>query len=317
MKFVLALLAALAGAAAAQTYPAKPIHLIVPFPPGGGTDLFSRTIASELAETLKWTIVVDNKPGAGGNLGVDAAAKSPADGYTMVMGQTSDLAVNPTLYRKLPYDPVKDLAPVVLVASAPIILVTAGSSPFRSLGDVVAAAKQKPARLTLATPGNGTVAHLTGVMLQRAAGIELVHVPYKGAAQALPDLIGGQVDLYSSSVSSVIGQINGGKVRAIAVASAKRSPALPAVPTVAESGYPGFDADSWYGLLMPAGTPPAIVQRVNAEVNKVLAIPKVRERIGAEGGEALGGTPERFSALLKADLAKWGNAVRQSGAKVD
>jgi tripartite-type tricarboxylate transporter receptor subunit TctC len=317
MKFVLALLAALAGAAAAQTYPAKPIHLIVPFPPGGGTDLFSRTIASGLAETLKWTIVVDNKPGAGGNLGVDAAAKSPADGYTMVMGQTSDLAVNPTLYRKLPYDPVKDLAPVVLVASAPIILVTAGSSPFRSLGDVVAAAKQKPARLTLATPGNGTVAHLTGVMLQRAAGIELVHVPYKGAAQALPDLIGGQVDLYSSSVSSVIGQINGGKVRAIAVASAKRSPALPAVPTVAESGYPGFDADSWYGLLMPAGTPPAIVQRVNAEVNKVLAIPKVRERIGAEGGEALGGTPERFSALLKADLAKWGNAVRQSGAKVD
>jgi tripartite-type tricarboxylate transporter receptor subunit TctC len=317
MKFVLALLAALAGAAAAQTYPAKPIHLIVPFPPGGGTDLFSRTIASGLAETLKWTIVVDNKPGAGGNLGVDAAAKSPADGYTMVMGQTSDLAVNPTLYRKLPYDPVKDLAPVVLVASAPIILVTAGSSPFRSLGDVVAAAKQKPARLTLATPGNGTVAHLTGVMLQRAAGIELVQVPYKGAAQALPDLIGGQVDLYSSSVSSVIGQINGGKVRAIAVASAKRSPALPAVPTVAESGYPGFDADSWYGLLMPAGTPPAIVQRVNAEVNKVLAIPKVRERIGAEGGEALGGTPERFSALLKADLAKWGNAVRQSGAKVD
>jgi tripartite-type tricarboxylate transporter receptor subunit TctC len=317
MKFVLALLAALAGPAAAQTYPAKPIHLIVPFPPGGGTDLFSRTIASGLAETLKWTIVVDNKPGAGGNLGVDAAAKSPADGYTMVMGQTSDLAVNPTLYRKLPYDPVKDLAPVVLVASAPIILVTAGSSPFRSLGDVVAAAKQKPARLTLATPGNGTVAHLTGVMLQRAAGIELVHVPYKGAAQALPDLIGGQVDLYSSSVSSVIGQINGGKVRAIAVASAKRSPALPAVPTVAESGYPGFDADSWYGLLMPAGTPPAIVQRVNAEVNKVLAIPKVRERIGAEGGEALGGTPERFSALLKADLAKWGNAVRQSGAKVD
>ena len=317
MRFLLALLAALAGPALAQNYPAKPIHLIVPFPPGGGTDLFSRAIATKLAETLNWTIVVDNKPGAGGNLGVDAAAKSPADGYTMVMGQTSDLAVNPTLYRKLPYDPLKDLAPVVLVASAPIILVTAASSPYRSLADVVAAAKQKPGRLTLATPGNGTVAHLTGVMLQRAAGIELVHVPYKGAAQALPDLIGGQVDLYSSSVSSVIGQIKGGKVRAIAVASAKRSPALPDVPTVAESGYPGFDADSWYGLLMPAGTPPAIVQRVNAEVNKVLAIPEMRERIGGEGGQALGGTPERFTALLKADLAKWGNAVRQSGAKVD
>ena len=317
MRLLFAVFIALAGPVAAQNYPTKPIHLIVPFPPGGGTDLFSRTIASKLTEKLGWTIVVDNKPGAGGNLGVDAAAKSPADGYTMVMGQTSDLAVNPTLYRKLPYDPLKDLAPVVLVASAPIILVVAENSPYRSLADVVAAAKAKPGRLTLATPGNGTVAHLTGVMLQRAAGMELVHVPYKGASQALPDLMGGQVDLYSSSVSSVIGQIKGGKVRAIVVASAKRSPALPEVPTVAESGYAGFDADSWYGLLMPAGAPPAIVQRVNAEVNKLLSIPDVRERIGAEGGEALGGTPERFTALLKTDLAKWGEAVRQSGAKVD
>jgi tripartite-type tricarboxylate transporter receptor subunit TctC len=317
MKSLLAALLLAPTLALAQAYPAKPIHLIVPFPPGGGTDLFSRAIAAKLTEKLQWTIVVDNKPGAGGNLGVDAAVKSPADGYTMVMGQTSDLAVNPTLYRKLPYDPVKDLAPVVLVASAPIILVVAESSPYRSLADVVAAAKQKPGRLTLATPGNGTVAHLTGVMLQRAAGIELIHVPYKGAAQALPDLMGGQVDLYSSSVSSVIGQIKGGKVRAIVVASAKRSPALPNVPTVAESGYPGFDADSWYGLLMPAGTPQAIVQRVNAEVNELLSLPDLRERIGAEGGEALGGTSERFAALLKADLAKWGNAVRQSGAKVD
>ncbi|MBV9190718.1 MAG: tripartite tricarboxylate transporter substrate binding protein [Betaproteobacteria bacterium] len=317
MRFLVALLVAIASPALAQDYPAKPIHLIVPFPPGGGTDLFSRTIAGKLTEKLGWTIVVDNKPGAGGNLGVDAAAKSPADGYTMVMGQTSDLAVNPTLYRKLPYDPVKDLAPVVLVASAPIILVVAENSRYRSLADVVAAAKAKPGRLTLATPGNGTVAHLTGVMLQRAAGMDLVHVPYKGASQALPDLMGGQVDLYSSSVSSVIGQMKGGKVRAVVVASAKRSPALPDVPTVAESGYPGFDADSWYGLLMPAGAPPAIVQRMNAEVNKLLSLPDVRERIGAEGGEALGGTPQRFTALLKADLAKWGDAVRQSGAKVD
>jgi tripartite-type tricarboxylate transporter receptor subunit TctC len=317
MKLILAVLLAVAAPAMAQNYPAKPIHLIVPFPPGGGTDLFSRAIAAKLTETLNWTIVVDNKPGAGGNLGVDAAVKSPPDGYTMVMGQTSDLAVNPTLYRKLPYDPLKDLAPVVLVASAPIILVAAEGAPYRSLAEVVAAAKQKPLRLTLATPGNGTVAHLTGVMLQRAAGVELVHVPYKGAAQALPDLLGGQVDLYSSSVSSVIGQIKGGKVRAIAIASAKRSPALPNVPTVAESGYPGFDAESWYGLLMPAGAPPAIVQRVNTEVNKLLSLPDLRERIGAEGGEALGGTTERFAALLKSDLAKWGNAVRQSGAKVD
>jgi tripartite-type tricarboxylate transporter receptor subunit TctC len=317
MKFLRALLIALAAPAIAQNYPAKPIHLIVPFPPGGGTDLFSRAIAGKLTDVLHWTIVVDNKPGAGGNLGIDAAVKSPADGYTMVMGQTSDLAVNPTLYRKLPYDPLKDLAPVVLVASAPIVIVASEKSRYRSLGDVVTAAKEKPGRITLATPGNGTVSHLSAVLLQRAAGIELLHVPYKGAAQAIPDLMGGQVDLFSSSVSSSIGQIKGGKLRAIAVTSAKRSPALPDTPTVAESGYPGFNADTWYGLLMPAGAPPAIVQRVNAEVNKLLLLPDLRERIGAEGGEALGGTPERFAALLKADLAKWGNAVRESGAKVD
>jgi tripartite-type tricarboxylate transporter receptor subunit TctC len=317
MRFVLAMLVALAGPAAAQDYPVKPIHLIVPFPPGGGTDLFSRAIANKLTEVPHWSIVVDNKPGAGGNLGIEAAVKAPADGYTMVMGQTSDLAVNPTLYRKLRYDPLRDLAPVVLVASAPIVIVVSEKSPYRSLGDIVAAAKERPGRITLATPGNGTVSHLSAVLLQRAAGIELVHVPYKGAAQALPDLMGGQVDLFSSSVSSSIGQIKGGKLRAIALTSAKRSPALRDVPTVAESGYAGFDADTWYGLLMPAGAPPAIVQRVNAEVNKLLSLPDLRERIGAEGGEALGGTPERFTALLKADLAKWGNAVRQSGAKVD
>jgi tripartite-type tricarboxylate transporter receptor subunit TctC len=289
----------------------------VPFPPGGGTDLFSRAIAGKLTDVLHWTIVVDNKPGAGGNLGIDAAVKSPADGYTMVMGQTSDLAVNPTLYRKLPYDPLRDLAPVVLVASAPIVIVASEKSPYRSLAEIVAAAKANPGRITLATPGNGTVSHLSAVLLQRAAGIELLHVPYKGAAQAIPDLMGGQVDLFSSSVSSSIGQIKGGKLRAIAVTSAKRSPALPDVPTVAESGYAGFAADTWYGLLMPAGAPAAIVQRVNEEVNKLLSLPDLRERIGAEGGEALGGTPERFAALLKAEVAKWGNAVRQSGAKVD
>jgi len=318
MRFLLlAIAAAVSAPAAAQTYPAKPIHLIVPFTPGGGTDLFSRAIANQLTEKLKWTLVVDNKPGAGGNLGIDAAAKSPADGYTMVMGQTSNLAVNPTLYPKLPYDPLKDLVPVVLVASAPIIIVVNDKSPYRSLADVVAAAKAKPGRISLASPGNGTVAHLSAELLQRAAGMELIHIPYKGAAPALTDLMGGQVDLYASSVSSAIGQLKGGKVRALAVTSAKRSPALPEVPTVAESGYPGFDADTWYGLLMPAGTPQAIVQRVNAEVNKLLALPELRQRIGAEGGEALGGTEERFTALLKADLAKWGNAVRQSGAKVD
>src|SRR5690349_5346716 len=317
MRFLLAVLIALAGPASAQDYPAKPIHLIVPFPPGGGTDLFSRAIAAKLSDALHWSLVVDNKSGAGGNLGIEAAVKAPADGYTMVMGQTSNLAVNPALYRELRYDPIRDLTPVMLIASAPIVIVVRENSPYRSLGDIIAGAKEKPGRITLAMPGNGTVSHLSAVLLQRAAGIELVHVPYKGAAQALPDLMGGQVDLYSSSVSSSIGQIKGGKLRAIVVTSAKRSPALPEVPTVAQSGYPGFDADTWYGLLMPAGAPSAIVQRVNAEVNRLLLLPDLRERIGAEGGEALGGTPQRFAALLASDLAKWGKAVRQSGAKVD
>jgi tripartite-type tricarboxylate transporter receptor subunit TctC len=315
--FVGGIIALLAGTAVAQGYPAKPIRFIVPFPPGGGTDIVARTVATKLTETKKWAIVLENKPGAGGNLGIEQAVKSPPDGYTMVIGQTSNLAINPTLHRNLSYDPLRDLAPVALMVSAPIILVTSDKRPFKSVAEVVAAAKAKPGQLSYASPGNGTVAHLTAELFQRAAGIQLSHIPYKGASQAMTDLMGGQVDLYLSSVPSAIAQIKGGKLRALAVTGAKRSAELPEVPAIAESGYKGFEVTTWYGLLLPAGTPEAIVKLLNGDVNQVLRLPEVRSRLAAEGGDVLGGTPGEFAAVLKADLARWGGIVKQSGAKVD
>ena len=310
-------LAAFAAAAPAQDYPAKPIRLIVPFPPGGGTDIAARTVANKLSETLRWTFVIENKPGAGGNLGVEQAVKSPPDGYTLVIGQTSNLAINPALYAKLPYDPLKDLSPVALIVSAPVVLVVAANSPYKSLGDLVAAARRDPGAVTFASPGNGTVSHLAGELLQRASGVKFTHVPYKGAAQAMTDLLGGQVQSFMSSVPSALAQIKGGRLRAIAVTSAKRAAEMPEVPAIAESGYVGLDATTWYGLLAPAGTPAAVIKRLNAELNRVLEMPDVRQRLAAEGGEVLGGSPEGFASLLKADRAKWGRIVKESGAKVD
>ena len=317
LQIVFAALALVAGAGLAQDYPAKPIRLVVPFPPGGGTDISARTVANKLSETAKWNFVVENKPGAGGNLGVEQAVRAPADGYTLVIGQTSNLAINPALYAKLPYDPLKDLAPVVLIVSAPVVLVVAADSRFRSLEDLVAAAKRDSGAITFASPGNGTVSHLAGELLQRAAGIKLTHVPYKGAPPALTDTLGGQVQSFLSSVPSALGHIKTGRLRALAVTSAKRSAEMPDVPTIAESGYRGFEANTWYGLLAPAGTPAAVVARLNAEVNRVLAMPDVRQRLASEGGDALGGTPEQFAAFLRAEHAKWGRVVKESGAKVD
>jgi len=315
--FVSLALALFAEAAVAQAYPAKPIRLIVPFPPGGGTDIAARTIADKLSDTVKWTFVVENKPGAGGNLGVEQTVKSPADGYTLVIGQTSNLAINPTLYPKLPYDSLRDLSPVALIVSAPVVFVVAANSRYASLGDLLAAAKTDPGGVTFASPGNGTVSHLAGELLQRAAGVKLTHVPYKGASQALTDTLGGQVQSFMSSVPSALAQIKAGRLRAIAVTSAKRAPELPEVSTIAESGYKGFEASTWYGLLAPAGTPVPIIARLNAEVNRALGTPKVRERLAAEGGEVLGGSPEQFASFLKAEHTKWGRVVKESGARVE
>jgi tripartite-type tricarboxylate transporter receptor subunit TctC len=307
----------LAAATHAQDWPAKPIRLNVPFPAGGGTDILSRVLANRLAETLKQPVIVENKPGAGGNIGVDATAKSPADGYTLVMGQTANLAINPTLYANLPYDPTRDLVPVALVADSPVVLVVGAESRFKTLADIMAAGKAKPGDLTYASPGNGTVSHLVGELLQQTAGVKMQHIPYKGASQALTDLMGGRVDLFVSSVPSALAQIKGGKLRAIAVTSKSRSPSLPDVPTVAESGFPGFDATTWFGILAPAKTPQAVVDKLNAEINAALTFPEVREKIASEGGAALGGTAADFAALLKADLVRWGGIVKSSGAKVE
>ncbi|WP_409337997.1 Bug family tripartite tricarboxylate transporter substrate binding protein [Curvibacter microcysteis] len=305
------------GTAHATTFPDKPVRLVVPFPAGGGTDIIARAVGQHLSETQKWTVVVDNKPGAGGNLGVDAVAKAPADGYTLVLGQTSNLAINPTLYAKLPYAPLKDLKPVVLAATAPLVIVVPVDSKLTSLEELLNAARKAPDRLVFGTPGNGTVAHLAAEQMQKAAGVRMQHVPYKGSAQALTDLMGGQIDAYVSSVPTALSHLKGGRMRALAVTSLKRSTQLPQVPTVAESGLKGFEANTWFGFLAPAGTPAPVLDSLNKAINLALKAPSVRERLMGEGGEVLGGSQAEFTALLKTDLQRWGQIVRDAGARID
>ena len=305
------------GAAFAQAYPAKPIKVIVPFPAGGGTDLIAREVTSKVQASKGWSFVVENRPGTGGNIGIDAVAKSPADGYTIGLGQTSNLAINPTLYKKMPYDSVKDLAPIGLVASAPLVLVVGETSPFKTLGEVVAAAKAKPGSLNMAFSGNGTVAHLASVLFQKSAGVEFTHVPYKGAAQASTDVVSGRVDLYLSSVPTLIGYIKNGKMRPIAVTSLKRVDDLPQVPTIAESGVKDFEAVTWFGFVAPTGTPKDIVALLNAEFNKALQSPDVKKKLSDQGADVLGGSPETFATTIKNDLARWAPIVKASGATLD
>ncbi|WP_295850284.1 tripartite tricarboxylate transporter substrate binding protein [uncultured Xylophilus sp.] len=315
--------AALAGAAfgrsalAQDAWPQRPIRLVVPFPPGGGTDATSRLVAERLTAARGWTIVVDNKPGAAGNIGLDAVAKAPADGYTLGMGQSSNLTINPALYPKMPFDPVKDFTPIVEVAAQPIILAVRADAPMRTLADFVAAAKKQPGALGVAQAGNGTVGHLAAEMLARRAGIQVLQVPYKGAAPAMTDLLGGQVAVYFGSSVSIMPQLKGGKVRALAVTSARRLPSLPDVPTVAEQGYAGFDAVTWLGLVGPAGLPADIVKRVNAEVVQLLATKDVQDRLAVEGSVPATGTPQQFASLIRTELGQWGQLVREAGIKLD
>lgn len=311
-------LASFAGCAAfAQSYPARPIKLIVPFPAGGGTDAIAREVATKVATQQGWTLIIDNKPGSGGNLGVDAAAKAAPDGYTLVLGQTSNLAINPTLYPKLPYNPVKDLAAVGLVASSPLVLVVAADSPYKTLADVIAAGKARPEAINYASSGSGTVAHLAVEQFQKVAGVRFTHVPYKGAAQGVTDLIGGQIQLYMSSIPTLIGHIRNGKMRAIAVTSEKRVNDLPNVPTVAESGFKGFEAVTWFGIAGPAAMPKDAVARLNAAFNKALQDAEVKKKLEGQGADVLGGTPEQFAKLIQDDIVRWGKVVKDSGAKVD
>jgi len=319
IRRLLAFIAALAATAALAQgdYPNKPIKLIVPFPPAGGTDTLSRAIAQSITHDTKWTIVVENRPGAGGNIGLDAAAKSPPDGYTIAMGQTANLAVNPALYSSLPFDPLKDFAPIALLSSQPLIVVVSATSPYKSLKDLVDAAKKNPGKVNMASAGNGTIGHIGGEIFQRRAGIKMTHVPYKGAGQAVTDLMGGSVDTIFGNTQSVGGLVAGGRLRPLAVTSPKRLAAFPEVPTVAESGYPGFEAATWSGLVAPAGTPKPIIDKLNAAANKALATTEMKTRLAEEGSTPLGGTPQQFADYIKSENAKWGAAVRDAGIKLD
>ncbi|MEO8023622.1 tripartite tricarboxylate transporter substrate binding protein [Polaromonas sp.] len=316
--FLLALVACTACTGLfAQTWPSKPIRLVVPFTAGGGTDAIGREVTQKITDATKWVFIVDNKPGVGGNIGVDNVAKSPADGYSLVLGQTSNLAINPSLYRKLSYDPVKDLTPISMVASSPLALVVSANSPYKTLTELVAAAKAKPGEINFATSGNGTVGHLAMELFQKQAGIKLTHIPYKGASQAAIDVIGGQVQIHVSSIPTLIGNVKSGKTRALAVTSLKRVDDLPEVPTVAESGYKGFEAVTWFGVLGPAKLPKDITARLNIEINKALRTPELRKKLGDQGADVAGSTPEQFGKLVRDEIARWGKVVKESGATAD
>ena len=306
------------GLAAAQAgYPAKPIRVIVPFPAGGGTDIIARHIANKMNDIPGWKTLVDNLAGAGGNIGLGVASKSPPDGLTLVLGQTSNLAIAPSLYGKIPYDPVKDFAPVTLVTSVPVTFMVAADSPYKTLADLVKAAKAKPGELTFATSGNGTVAHLATEMFKRTAGIDMLHVPYKGAASAFPDLIGGRVQVFVSSLETGIPQIKSKTVRALAVASMVRTTSVPDVPTFHESGYKNFEALTWFGVLAPASTPEPVIARLSTEITRILKMPDIQEKFATTSGGDIKTGPTEFSALLKTELVKWAKVVKESGAKVD
>jgi tripartite-type tricarboxylate transporter receptor subunit TctC len=310
-------LALAATGAAAQTYPAKPVRFIVPFAAGGGSDLVARTVAQKITEALGQPVVVDNRAGAAGTIGAEVAAKSPPDGYTLLLGSNGPLAINPSLYAKLPYDAARDFAPVSLVTVMPFVLVVHPALPVKSVKELIALAKARPNQLNYGSPGNGSTTHLANELLKSMTGMQITHVPYKGVAPAATDLISGQVQMMSGDLSTLLPHVRSGRMRALAVTSAKRSSLLPDLPTVSEAGVRGYDASGWFGVLVPAATPPAIVERLNGAITKGLAAPDARERLGALGGEIAANTPAQFGAHIKNEAAKWGKLIRQLGLKAD
>ena len=314
---VLACCALLALPAYAQDYPRRPVRLIVPFPPGGGNDIVARAVAQELGKSLGQQFVVDNRAGAGGAIGAELAARSPADGYTLFLGGVGSHVVNPSLHAKLSYDPIRDFAPVTLIASAPAVLVVHPSVQAASVVELTALAKANPGKLNYASNGNGSSAQLAAVLFESMAGVRMTHVPYKGVSQALVDLMSGEVQLMFGTIVAISPHIKAGRLRALAVTGKSRSGLLPEVPTLAEAGLPGYEAGSWYGILAPAGTPGAIVARLNAEINQAVRQPEVRERLAAEGAETLGGTPEEFASHIKAQLARMGKLMREAGIRME
>ena len=307
-----------ASVALAQTgYPAQPIRIVVPFPPGGATDIMARAAAQKMTEAWKAQVVVDNRPGAAGNIGSELVAKAAPDGYTLEMGTVGTHAINASLYAKMPYDHVKDFAPIVLVAAVPNVLVVHPSVPVNSVAELIAYAKANPGKLNFASSGAGTSIHLSGELFKVMAGVQMTHVPYKGSAPAVTDLLGGQVQLMFDNLPPSLPHIKSGRLRALAVTTADRAAALPDVPTIAESGLPGFEASSWFGLLAPAGTPREIITKINGEIARWVATPEAKEKMTSIGAIAKGGTPEDFARHIAEETAKWQKVVKESGAKVE
>jgi tripartite-type tricarboxylate transporter receptor subunit TctC len=309
--------AALSPFAADAQYPTKPIRMIVPFPAGGATDIVARLVGQKLTEAMGQQVITDNRGGAGGTIGTDIAAKAPADGYNMLVGTSSTHAIAPGLYSKLPYDPVRDFAPVTLLATATILLAVHPSVPAKNVKELIAIAKRQPNSLSFASSGNGGISHLVGEHFKSVAGIQMLHVPYKGDTPALIDLASGQVSLMFGTAVSFLPYVKAGRLNALAVTNPKRSPVAPNVPTVAESGLPGFEALQWFGVYVPAGTPREIVVRLNTEIGKILRMPDIRERFAGLGADVAGGSAEEFAAFQRAEVAKWTKIVKASGAKIE
>ena len=313
-----ACLMAAAVPAHSQTWPTKPVRIVVPFPPGGTTDIVARSLGVELQKMWQQPVVIENKPGAGGNIGADAVAKSAGDGYTLLMGTVGTHAINQSLYAKLPYDPVKDFVPVTLCAAVPNVMVINPKLPVNSVAEFIQYAKANPGKLNMASSGNGTSIHLTGELFKTVTGTYMVHFPYRGSAPALTDLIAGNMNVMFDNLPSALPHIKSGRIKALAVTSRTRSPALPDVPTVEEAaGLKGFDASSWFGLFAPAGTPRAIVDKIQGDVAKALAVPEVHERFVSQGAQPGGNTPDQFAAFIKGETDKWARVVKASNAKID
>ena len=301
----------------AADYPEKTIRIIVPYTPGGTADMLARTIGQKMAASLGQQVIVDNRPGAGGNIGADLAAKAAPDGYTILMGTVATHAINPNLYPKLPYDVEKDFAPIVLIATLPNLLVVNLSVPAKNVRELIALAKAKPGELAFASAGNGTSQHLSGELFKKMTGVDMIHIPYKGSAPAVTDLIGGQVQLMFDNIPSALPQVRAGKLRALAVTGPRRSPVLPELPTVAESGLPGFSITSWFALFAPAGTPSKILLLLNKEAGKAIASQDLRQQWMAQGLEPAGGTADQLAEFRRLEAPKWEKIVRESGARVE
>ena len=321
-RFALALLAAgLPFAAAAQTgaaaYPNKAIRMVVPFTPGGSTDIMGRTIGQQLSQAWGQAVVIDNVPGAGGSIGADKVAKAPADGYTLLMGHIGTLAVTPSLYPKLPYDPVKAFAAVAWMARVPNVLVVHPALPVKTVQELVAYAKANPGKINYGSGGNGSAAHIATEYLKLQSGTQMQHVPYKGTAPAVNDLVAGQIQLMFTGVPAVMAQVKAGQLRALAVSSPNRVKAVPDLPTVAESGYPGFEADQWYGVVAPANTPPDSIAKLNQQINKTLGTPEIASRLESEGAEATPNPPQVFADLITSEIKRWRTVIEKGGVKVE